>query len=142
MTGLKAETVFAFNSAPTAKVELYNAFSVGFEGGAIGTFSGAGALPQDQTFQLDIRVFGDEGAFVLDVDRARLEVQRHDGDHIVVDVGDDAGEYYGGGPPDNFTDIVAGKDVTNWAPGWAGMRAIEMIDAAYRSAISGKTEAV
>ena len=52
----------------------------------------------------------------LDIDRARLEVQRHDGEHIKVDVGADAGEYYGGGPPDNFTDIVAGKEVTNWAP--------------------------
>ncbi|MXX93003.1 MAG: Gfo/Idh/MocA family oxidoreductase [Chloroflexi bacterium] len=142
LTGLKADTVFAYNTAPTAQVELYNAFSVGFDGGAIGTFSGAGALPQDQTFQLDIRVFGDEGAFVLDIDRARLEVQRHDGEHIKIDVGEDAGEYYGGGPPDNFTDILLGKDVPNWAPGWAGMRAIEMIDAAYRSAKSGIAEKV
>ena len=142
LTGLKPETVYAMNSAPTAKVELYNAFTVGFEGGAIGTFSGAGALPQDQTFQLDIRIFGDEGAFVLDIDRARLEVQRHDGDHIVVDVDADAGEYYGGGPADNFTDIVAGRDVVNYAPGWAGMRAIEMIDAGYRSAKSGVIEKV
>ena len=64
------------------------------------------------------------------------------GEHIKVDVGTDAGEYYGGGPPDNFTDILLGKDVPNWAPGWAGMRAIEMIDAAYRSAKSGETEKV
>ncbi len=142
LTGLKAETVYALNSAPTSQVELYNAFSVGLEGGAIGNFSGAGALPEDQTFQLDIRVFGDEGVFVLDIDRARLEVQRHDGNHTIVDVSKDAGEYYGGGPPANFADILGGKDVVNWAPGWAGMRAIEMIDAAYRSAKSGVIETV
>ena len=79
---------------------------------------------------------------MLDIDRARLEVQRHDGKHIKVDVGGDAGEYYGGGPPDNFADILGGKGVPNWAPGWAGMRAIEMIDAAYRSAASGVIEKV
>ena len=142
LTELQAETVFAYNTSPTARVELYNAFTVGFKDGAIGTFSGAGALPQDQTFQLDIRIFGEEGAFVLDIDRARLEVQRHDGDHIKVNVDLGAGEYYGGGPPHNFADILLGKDVTNWAPGWAGMRAIEMIDAAYRSAKSGVVERV
>ena len=83
-----------------------------------------------------------KGRLCSDIDRARLEVQRHDGEHIIVDVGDDAGEYYGGGPPDNFSEIVAGKDVVNWAPGWAGMRAIEMIDAGYRSAKSGVIETV
>ena len=142
LSELKATSVSAMTSAPTSKVELYDAFTVAFEGGAIGNFSGAGALPEDKNFQLDIRMFGSEGAFVLDVDRARLEVQRYDSKHVNVDVESDAGEYYGGGPPENFADIVNGKDVNNWAPGWAGMRAIEMIDAAYRSAKSGVIEMV
>ena len=50
LTGLKPETVYAMNSAPTAKVELYNAFTVGFEGGAIGTFSGAGSVTPGSNF--------------------------------------------------------------------------------------------
>jgi len=37
---------------------------------------------------------------------------------------------------------VSGKSSVNWAPGWAGMRAVEMIDAAYRSAESGQSETV
>ena len=40
LTGLRAETVTAMTSGPTSKVELYDAFAVRFEGGAIGTFSG------------------------------------------------------------------------------------------------------
>ena len=142
LTDLKAKSASAMTSAPTSKVEMYDSFNVQFDGGAIGSFSGAGSLPDDQNFQLDIRVFGSEGVLVLDIDRARLEVQRYDKDHIKTDLKTDAGEYYGGGPPENFVDLILGKDDTNYAPGWSGMRAIEMIDAAYRSAKSGQIEKV
>ena len=142
LTGMRAVRVSAMTSAPTSDVEMYDTFNAEFDGGAIGSFSGAGSLPADQTFQLDIRVFGSEGTFVLDIDRARLEVQRYDGEHIIEDVTSDAGEYYGGGPPENFVDLILGKSATNYAPGWAGMRAIELIDAAYRSAQTGRIETV
>ena len=142
LTGLRAETVTALTYGPTSNVELYDAFSVRFEGGAIGTFSGAGAVPDDKGFQLDIRVFGSEGLMNLDIDRARLEVQRYDGNHYSADLPVDAGAYDCSGPPNNFADIVLGKTDVNNAPGIAGMRAIEMIDAAYRSAASGRTATV
>ena len=142
LTGLRAETVTAMTSGPTSKVELYDAFAVRFEGGAIGTFSGAGAVPDDKGFQLDVRVYGSEGLLILDIDRARLEVQRYDGNHFAMDLPGDAGAYECSGPPNNFADIVLGKTTVNHAPGVAGMRATEMIDAAYRSAASGRPESV
>ncbi|MDP6666151.1 MAG: Gfo/Idh/MocA family oxidoreductase [Dehalococcoidia bacterium] len=142
LTGLAAESVVALTSAPTSQVELYDSFAVRFKGGAIGSFSGAGALPDFKQFQLDVRIFGSEGTMTVDCDRARLEVLRHDGDDFTMDLQPDAGEYFGGGPTANFADIVTGKSTTNWAPGWAGMRAIEMIDAAYRSVRSGGSEPV
>lgn len=142
LTGLQAESVVALTSAPTSKVELYDAFSVRFTGGAIGSFSGAGALPDNKQFQLDVRIFGSEGVMTVDCDRARLEVLRHDGADFSMDLPPNAGEYFGGGPTGNFADIVVGKSKTNWAPGWAGMRATEMIDAAYRSVKSGRPESV
>lgn len=142
LTGLRAARVSAMTSAPTSKVELYDAFNAEFAGGAIGSFSGAGTLPDDQNFQLDVRIFGSEGVLVLDIDRARLAVQRYDKQHVIADLQPDAGEYYGGGPPENFVDLILGKDSTNYAPGWAGMRAIELIDAAYRSVQAGATEDV
>ena len=74
----------------------------------------------------------------VDCDRARLEILRHDGDNFSIKLDPDAGEYFGGGPTTNFADIVTGKNDMNWAPGWAGMRAIEMIDAAYRSVKLGR----
>ena len=87
---------------PTSKVELYDAFAVRFEGGAIGTFSGAGAVPDDKGFQLDVRVYGSEGLLILDIDRARLEVQRYDGNHFAMDLPGDAGAYECSGPTEQL----------------------------------------
>lgn len=142
ITGLRAGFVAAITSAPTSKVELYDAFSVEFTSGAIGSFSGAGNLPEGTPFQLDLRIFGTEGVMSIDCDRARLAVQRHDGDDFEMEIAPGAGAYRGGGPPLNFADLVTGKTETNFAPGWAGMAAIEIIDAAYRSAKSGQREQI
>ena len=142
LTELRAKSVSALTSAPTSAVELYDAFSVEFTSGAIGSFSGAGNMPDDTGFQLDLRIFGSEGVMSIDCDRARLAVQRHDGDHFEMKLEPGAGEYRGGGPPANFADLVTGKSDTNYAPGWAGMAAIEIIDAAYRSTVSGRREIV
>src|SRR5262245_23381531 len=45
LTGLMPASVYALMSAPDAQVDLYDALSVRFVGGAIGTVSGAGTLP-------------------------------------------------------------------------------------------------
>jgi predicted dehydrogenase len=140
LTELRAKSVMAMTSAPTSKVELYDAFAVEFTSGAIGAFSGAGNMPEDTGFQVDVRIFGRDGVMSIDCDRARLAVQRHDGDNFDMTLEPNAGEYRGGGPPGNFADLLTGKTETNYAPGWAGAAAIEMIDAAYRSAKSGKRE--
>ncbi len=142
LTGLQAQSVHAFMSGPGAEVELYDAASVRFASGAIGTVSGAGNVPTDQGFQVDVRVFGSEGMLLLDCERARLEVRRHDGQHQVVDVDPGAGAYTCDGPPNNFVDLVRGVTPDNWAPGTAAMRSVELLDAAYRSARSGQSEMV
>jgi predicted dehydrogenase len=123
-------------------VELYDAFAVEFTNRAIGSFSGAADMPQDRGFQLDVRIFGTEGVLNIDCERARMAVQRHDGEHFELDLPPGAGEYRGGQPPLNFADVVTGKTDINYAPGWAGMAAVEVIDAAYRSAKSGRREMV
>jgi predicted dehydrogenase len=142
LTGLRAERVFSVMSAPGSRVDLYDAVTVRFTDGAIGTVSGAGSVPTDQSFQVDLRIFGDEGMLLLDCERARLELKRHDGAHEVVDVDPGSGGYQCDGPPANFVDLVLGRTETNWAPGEAAMRGVEMLDAAYRSAASGCEEVV
>ena len=142
LSGLRAERVFAAMSAPGAEVELYDALAVRFTSGAIGTVSGAGTVPTDQTFQVDLRLFGSEGMLLVDCERARMHLRRHDGRHVVEEVAEDAGAYECDGPPNNFADLIAGKTDVNWTPGDAAMRGVEMLDAAYRSAASGREEQV
>lgn len=134
LTGLEAESVSARMAAPGTRVELYDSMSVTFKDGATGAFSGAGTLPAGRQFQLDIRVFGSEGVLSLDLERPRLQVLRHDGNHFDMPLPASAGDYSCVGPPNNFVDLILGKTTENYAPGVAGMRAVELLDAAYRSA--------
>lgn len=142
ISGLRVQTVYANMSAPGAQVELYDACSVRFAGGATGAVSGAGTVPTDQGFQLDIRLFGSEGMLLLDCERARLELRRDDRQHHSLALAADAGGYECSGPPNNFADLILGKTKVNHAPGEAAMRSVELLDAAYRSAVSGRAEQV
>jgi predicted dehydrogenase len=144
LTGLAPESVYALMTGPGSRVDLYDALSVRFAGGAVGTVSGAGTVPSagKAQFQVDLRLFGSEGLLMLDCERARLELRRHDGRHERVGLAADAGEYSCDGPPNNFVDLVLGKTDVNWSPGEAAMRSVELLDAAYRSAASGVAERV
>jgi predicted dehydrogenase len=142
LSGLRATSVYALMSAHEAKVDLYDALSVRFAGGAIGTISGAGNVPTDRPFQVDLRLFGSEGMLLLDCERERMELRRHDGKHQVEEIEAGEGAYDCAGPPTNFVDLVLGQTQENSAPGTAALGAVEILDAAYRSAGSGQAEAV
>jgi predicted dehydrogenase len=144
LTGLMPASVYALMIAPGSRVDLYDALSVKFMSGAIGTISGAGTVPPTGAaqYQVDLRIFGTEGLLMLDCERARLELRRHDDRSERLDLAPDAGAYSCDGPPHNFVDLVLGKTKENWSPGAAAMRSVLLLDAAYRSAASGQAEAV
>jgi predicted dehydrogenase len=144
LSGLEPESVYALMTAPAARVDLYDAISVRFAGGAIGTVSGAGTVPPagNAQFQVDLRIFGSEGMLLLDCERARLELRRHDGRCERLELAPDAGVYTCDGPPNNFVDLILGKTTVNGSPGEAAMRSVLLLDAAYRSAASGQVEKV
>jgi predicted dehydrogenase len=144
LTGLVPEEVFAFMTAPGARVDLYDAITARFEGGAIATISGAGTVPPAgvSSFQVDLRIFGSEGMLLLDCERARLELRRHDGTRENIELAPDAGAYSCEGPPAEFVDLILGKTAVNHSPGEAAMRSVLLLDAAYRSAASGRAERV
>jgi predicted dehydrogenase len=142
LTGLEPESVFAHMSGPGSRVDLYDAVSVRFRNGAVGTVSGAATVPEGSSFQVDIRIFGSEGMLLLDVERDHCELRRWDKSDVVPDLEPGAGKYNCEGPPANFIDLVLGRTSENLAPGWCGLRSVELLDAAYRSAASGRPEAV
>ena len=50
--------------------------------------------------------------------------------------------YNDDGPPNALVDLALGREVRNYAPGELGARTVEVLEAAYRSAASGRLEAV
>jgi predicted dehydrogenase len=144
LTRLMPQTVYALMTTPEARVDLYDAISVRFEGGAIGSFSGAGTVPATGPgqYQVDMRIFGTEGLLMIDCERPRLELRRHNGTMEKIELSPEDGVYDCAGPPNNFIDLIVGKAKINQAPGETAMRSVMLLDAAYRSAASGKPEDV
>lgn len=142
LTPLRSASVFAQLSAPLSKVELYDAISVRFQNGAVGTVSGAGTVPRTSGFQLDLRIFGRDGMLLLDVERERLEIRRHDGGSFSLPLEPGDGAYTCDGPPNRFVDLILGKTDQNSSPGEVAARSVELLEAAYRSAVSGRAETV
>ena len=137
LTGLRAKEVAArMSSSVNTQVDMYDAATVTFENGAIGVVSGAATLPPDVKFQLDIRIFGSDGLLILDIDRERLDLFRHDGQHrrIAVDAG--AGEYDCEGPPNRFVELIKGEG-SNDSPGEVGARSVELLNAMFESVAEG-----
>ena len=85
---------------------------------------------------LALRIFGSEGVLTLDLERARLEVLRHDGNHIRHEIPADAGQYDCYGPPNRFVDLIQGQG-TNDSPGEVAARSVETLDAMFRSVAAG-----
>lgn len=136
LTELRATEVAAFTTAPNSGVDMYNAAAVTFDDGAIGTISGAATLPDDDKFQVDLRIFGDEGVLLLDVERERLDVRRHDGAHQHFDIPQGEGAYSCEVPPKRFVDLIQGHG-RNDSPGDVAARSVELIEAIHRSAANG-----
>jgi predicted dehydrogenase len=136
LTGLRGQEVFAYLAAPLdAPVELHDAIVIRYEGGSIGTLTGASAhttigVPENE---LDIRAVGSDGQLVLDVAKGTFWIGRDDA-RVEVDLGPEGGFYDCDGPPHALVDLALGRPVTNRAPGELGARTVEILHAVYTSA--------
>jgi predicted dehydrogenase len=137
LTGLRGKEVFAFMSAPEgAPVEFYDAVSLRFSNGAIGTMSGGAthAGAGDDKSQLNLRVIGAEGQFHIDFEREDIWLYRGRETDIRPALASDAGLYNCVGPPHGLVDLALGRTDRNLSPGWLGARTAEILEACYRSA--------
>jgi predicted dehydrogenase len=134
--------VFAMTGQSPAGVDYYYAAAVRFENGATGSLSGSSTLPKGRPVQIDLRIFGSEGMLLLDIERERLELRRRDGSDAVVPLKPGDGAYTCDGPLRVLVDLCLGRPAVNGAPGIVGERAVEVLDALYRSAASGRVERV
>jgi predicted dehydrogenase len=139
---LRPSEVFAMMANPDAPVDLYDALSVRFASGAIGSIGGTARVPAHRRFQVEVRLFGPEGMALVDVERERVEIRRHDRRDVVLEVPAGAGDYECVVPVHRFIDLVKGEPVANNSDVDIAQRTVEVLDAAYRSVHSSQVEPV
>ena len=144
LTGLRGDAAFALMSAPLdAPVELHDAIALRYRNGAIGTLSGGACHlgAGGNKHQLEVRAIGADGQLHVDVERERAWLWRPDGEYRPA-LADGDGAYDCDGPPATLVDLARGRDVENHSPAELAARTVEILDAAYRSARSGRLEPV
>lgn len=116
-------------------VDLVVACSVEFENGALGTVGGTGHVSGGGQ-STSLTIFCEKGWLVIDDTAGALHVEREDGTKESLDSGSDTErdeERYFYGPIHNFADVIT-RAAENHCSGTVGWRAVELLDAAYRSA--------
>ncbi len=140
---LRAADVAAFTSGPGTRVELHDAMAVRFDGGAIASIGGA-SLPSGafgNQHQLTIRVTGRRGQVLLDMAAPRVARSRAS-DHVEATLSDDDVFWSFDRVTDRMVDLVLGRTTHNPSPATLGAKVVEILDGMYRSAASGRIEAV
>ena len=145
LTDLRGQDVFALMSAPLgARVELHDAVAIRYTSGAIGTMSGqsthVGAAGNRHA--VEVRVVGSRGMLHLDLRDDVLWRYRGPDDDQRVALEPNAGLYDCVGPIDALIEAGMRRPVANNSPAELGARCVEILEAAYRSAASGRLEAI
>jgi len=130
---LRPEEVYCISQSSASGVDMFDALTIRFNGGRTGILSGAGSVPMNSGFQVDIRLFGTEGMLLLDFERERLVIRRHDNKNEEYYIEEGAGDYVCDEPINRFVEICSGKNVINPAPVLVGLRAVEVIENMYHS---------
>jgi predicted dehydrogenase len=137
----RATEVMAMTSTPPgASVELHDSVTLRLEGGAVGVVSGA-AMPWgsfNNEHQLQVRVTGSRGHLVLDLDRPYVRRSRSADDDITVDLSEADATFSFARVVDRFVDLAAGQTSENRSPGELGARVVEVLEAMYLSAETGR----
>lgn len=145
LTDLRGEAAFALMSSHLgAKVELHDAVTMRFTNGAIGTMAGAsGHLGSaGNRHAVELRAMGSKGQFHLDLRDNVLWKFLAGGKETRVPLDADAGLYNCQGPIDAVVDAALGRSPANNSPAELGARTVEILEASYRSAKSGRLETV
>jgi predicted dehydrogenase len=142
LVDLAPTEVYALDTKSAANVDLTNAAVLTFSNGARASISGSALVPKHCSYQMDVRVYGTEGMLLLDMERTRMELRRMDKADVILDLKPDEGQYAALEPINRLAEVCFGKAMTIEANGTVGQRAIEVLDAMYRSIRSGRPEAI
>jgi predicted dehydrogenase len=139
LTGARAASGFALETSPLdAPVELHNAITYTYDGGAIGVVSGGSAHTGawGNKHSLEVRGIGSAGQFLIDVEREAFWLHT-EGEDRQLEVTPGEGLYDCSGPIDAVLAAARGDQFVNQSPAELGARTVEALDIAYRSAGAG-----
>ncbi len=135
---MKFESVFCMDGKSKAGVDYYNAACARAVGGATVSLSGSATTPKNRGMHMDIRIYGAEGMILFENEKPRLSMSRLDGREEVVDLWPGEAEYDGALPAKVFARLCAGETLTNPSDAECGAKVVELIEAMYRSATTGR----
>jgi predicted dehydrogenase len=145
LADVRPATVFARMGRSPSGADYYDAITATFTNGATAAISGSATIPKSsgaqhdrsKGYQIDIRIFGSEGMLLLDIERERLEIRRDDGRNTVIPVKSGDGDYPANAPWEAFVDLALGHTDENPMDAALGVKVVEVLEAAYRSAADG-----
>lgn len=139
LTDLRAASVRSILGNAPSGIDLHDAATVRFDGGATGVLSGSCGIPTGHGFEVDIRIFGSEGSVLLDIETQRLVLKLPDGQTETAEPAPGAWKYSCEGPASMLVDIALGRGM-NQSPGHVGARAVETLHALVASGRENGTE--
>ena len=130
VTGLRARRVQAQMNNLGRKVDMVDAFSVSFENGAVGQVGGTGNSTYGH--RLALTVYCTDGCILMDSLTRAAFIRGKDGrnENLLELSGEEMGRH---STTTNFINVILGRDQSH-ASGENAWRAVELLDAAYRSA--------
>ena len=130
VSGLRARRACAWMNNHGLALDLVDAITVEFEGGALSTVGGTG---NGVHRKLDVQIHCERGAIDLDLVAATTLIRGPDGVSERFELADEAAAYPRFAPATNLVDVILDK-AANGSPADVGWRTVELLDAAYRSA--------
>ena len=140
LTGLRAATVAGRVSNAGSPVDLFDAAVVRFDGGSLGSLSGAATLADGDKYQIDLRIFGTEGVLMIDTERERVSLSRYDGERVDLAIPAGEGEYECLVPPVRFIELITGASTENNSTADVAARSVELIEGLLRSSAADGAE--
>ena len=127
-------TVSGFMKTHGLAVDLVDALAVEFDGEAIGSFTGIGNTRAHETH--DLHIYGDRGHIEMQLRGRQARVHRYEHRQNPPEHLAEQCKWPLDGPVRNLIDVVLGRD-ENHSPGDVGWRAVEVLEAGYRSVEQG-----
>jgi predicted dehydrogenase len=131
VSGLRPRRVSAMMSQQGLAVDLIDVMTVEFDNGALGTVAGTSNIPNGR--KCDLQVYCERGWLDIDDQTGTLAARGLDHEPEFVEPAPGQPHIRAAASTDHFVALILGQ-VENGSSGEIGWRAVELLDAAYRSA--------